>query len=834
MKTLNKKTTIILTSLIIALIGIGCIGAALLLRGRDDKYIKSAEEGDISRYEWMEMLCSQSGITEFQNTEPYFTDVSADSPYFAYIQSAVEWEVLEEDKAFEGDGYASGRFVLLTAMKSLGEKNLKLYLNTEDSITDDVYLQTALEQDLLAEEELAQGVSMETAEQVLEQIALLKYTVFWADDYEEVVYQDGVVEIAPADILAVNEDGSEITVSENAVSAIAVGTIIVYQPNNVGLKTAARVVNVDENGKLTLTDDVEMEEVLESLVVSDIVELSAEDIFNYYGLAQEYTAEDIVYKQGSAGAMMPMWGASKEISDKGFAIEASVEEGENGGKNYIQVKITDNNTNLSITLPIKYEVSWDSGYKVELDVSKINAAAHIEMKKAHLEYAEAALDIKSTVSGGIKTVQASHKIKLFETPTPLGSGICGINIQVYLVVSLDGEISLEAELPASFCIRYDKDKGIRNESSKPQIKNPELTVDCEADFMLRVEPVLTCLFGDIMDMELDLGAAVAAEVSTRPTEMVCMDLSMTFPVIKISLLGDDELDTFLGDIIKKPDEWEIISGDDAPFKKGAHVEIADGVSSLVAECTYKESANAEEKAETENVESVAEETAAETETEAQQGNTFENTYVTQYGNTRFAFDYPDGWTVTGESSRDSEWNGDYMDYYRESVELTNGSGGRITYTEYKMDPGGVASGSAYHYIMDYYVEKVADSSLKLKNVPAIVARIQELDGTEDWNPDGPGTTRSFDSDAVSYAVMLGDKVGLQTTNLPGYDRMCSFYYPEPDDYQIEFPDGSIYTIDPYTFIEEGHIPYTFIAEGSFTQEEEAEVIAILQSFREVP
>lgn len=88
------------------------------------------------------------------------------------------------------------------------------------------------------------------------------------------------------------------------------------------------------------------------------------------------------------------------------------------------------------------------------------------------------------------------------------------------------------------------------------------------------------------------------------------------------------------------------------------------------------------------------------------------------------------------------------------------------------------------------------------------------------NPDG----ESYDSGRVSYALMLSEKEGAQTTNLPGYYDMCSFYYPKPDSFQIESPDGHAYVINPYTFIAES-------PDGQFTEEETKEIIAILSSYR---
>lgn len=324
----------------------------------------------------------------------------------------------------------------------------------------------------------------------------------------------------------------------------------------------------------------------------------------------------MTYKQNESEALIPVWEFSKEKEDKGFKIAMSVEEGKNGGKNHIKVEVTDNNTNITHTLPITKEVSWESGYQAELNIDKIYAAAHVEIENG-LEYAEAALDIHSTFSGGVKTEKSkeSSRLKLFETPVPLGSGYCGVDIRVYLVLSAEGEISLEAEVPMNVCVKYDKEKGLRREKTKPEGKNVSVKVDCEVDAMLRIEPILVSFLGKIagsdkiMDMECDVGVAVKGEVNTRLTGMVCNDLLAAFPVFQVSVSGDDEIKTILGDSLGISAEWEIVEAEDAPFKKNIHVEIADGEVRTVDKCTYEEMKDGE--------------------AEPQQESTVVNTYTTQ-------------------------------------------------------------------------------------------------------------------------------------------------------------------------------------------------------------
>jgi len=76
----------------------------------NDTVVTNSEEGDVTRYQWLEMLCTHAGITEYTSETPYFEDVLPDNKYFSYIQSATEWEILNTGSFFEGSRkIASGK-----------------------------------------------------------------------------------------------------------------------------------------------------------------------------------------------------------------------------------------------------------------------------------------------------------------------------------------------------------------------------------------------------------------------------------------------------------------------------------------------------------------------------------------------------------------------------------------------------------------------------------------------------------------------------------------------------------------------------------------------------
>lgn len=158
-----------------------------------------------TRYEWIEMLTEQFGMNEPGSENPYFNDVDVDSPYFDCVQSAYEWELLEEGSSFHGEKTADGEFVALTAMRAIGRYKVQIYLGLSDEPSDKDYLDLAVEKGLIRKEQLDKGISKEESIAVLERASNLKLSQLWKDDVCDLQYRDDVIEIAEADTIAVKK-----------------------------------------------------------------------------------------------------------------------------------------------------------------------------------------------------------------------------------------------------------------------------------------------------------------------------------------------------------------------------------------------------------------------------------------------------------------------------------------------------------------------------------------------------------------------------------------------------------------------------------------------------
>lgn len=251
----TKKTVVIFASILIVILAIVFMG--VFLRSSKDKATQT-DKDDITRYQWIEMLCNQTGMTDYQNQTPYFKDVLENDTHFMHVQSAIEWELLERDSEFKGNEYASGRFMALTAMKAIGEMKVQARLGTNKKLTDNDYVDCAIENGLIGKEKLKQGFSEKEAQEMLEQFSELYFNVFWQDDMERVEYQEDIVELTANDILQANENVTEIKVTPEMAANITKGTVIIFDYAATGLKMARKVSGVNEDNTLTLRDSLKI------------------------------------------------------------------------------------------------------------------------------------------------------------------------------------------------------------------------------------------------------------------------------------------------------------------------------------------------------------------------------------------------------------------------------------------------------------------------------------------------------------------------------------------------------------------------------------------------
>ncbi len=78
------------------------------------------EKESITLLDWIQILNNEAGITSYTETNPYFPRISKDSTYYADIQAAVEWGILEEAHPFLETQVLNKEWTAYTLVNLLG------------------------------------------------------------------------------------------------------------------------------------------------------------------------------------------------------------------------------------------------------------------------------------------------------------------------------------------------------------------------------------------------------------------------------------------------------------------------------------------------------------------------------------------------------------------------------------------------------------------------------------------------------------------------------------------------------------------------------------------
>ncbi len=427
-------------------------------------------------------------------------------------------------------------------------------------------------------------------------------------------------------MLEFDKTGTSVDVTTDMLDSISEGSIIVFEDGNTGMKYARKVVRKNESGTVELSDDVKLEEALESLVVSDIDELTFEDIVEYYDVEEANTKKNTGTYGNIDSYIETTKKFSNEIKSEGYVISLSKDE----DSNKLLVEIEDNATGKSTEINTNVKIDKDANCSLEIDIEEIYIGAQAKYTLfGGLEYVDVTVGAVSTITGTIAAFETEKTIPLFKTPVPLGNGIVGVDIEISLVIAADGSISFVAEIPVEASVSYEKGKSIKKPTYDIDIEDPHFEGNCSASASLRLEPtlvILSCV--DVVDVQAEMGITASAELRNQPNMQICGDIKVACPIFTVSVCGDEDADTLLGALgVSK--EWEIVTAEKAPKKMNMHFEILPGGElQMVDKCTYTEDKSSVEVAGTVGKEDEAEEET--TEEESTQENNTSNTSKEEY------------------------------------------------------------------------------------------------------------------------------------------------------------------------------------------------------------
>lgn len=260
-----------------------------------DSNFRFADDIMVTRGKWVEALADSFGLTMYQQSEPYFSDISAEHPLFMYAQSAREWEVLDADmESLRPDDSASLEFVISTAVYAV-DPQLDI---AEDGDRFDAAMDYALQNDIAP-----QGVDFDadaTPEQCKQILAAAQkaYLNKKITPNLEVEYADTAVDIREDDVeveiieeITYDNEGNptgEGKIEVEGSKIPKVGEILILpgtkeSPDGIAVKVTGVTVNPDGTYEITTTQP-ELYEVVEEVDIAGSVAPEADEIIPMDGV----------------------------------------------------------------------------------------------------------------------------------------------------------------------------------------------------------------------------------------------------------------------------------------------------------------------------------------------------------------------------------------------------------------------------------------------------------------------------------------------------------------------------------------------------------------------
>ena len=732
---------------------------------------------DITCYDWLKKLCNKTGI-EAED----------------YRKAAKENGYITDSDEFSNDDIASGGFMALTSMRAMGEGKMQIYLGTDDEISDNTNIELAIDKDLIAEDSLDKGFSDEEADAILDKFDDLYYGEFWPDNIENVSYKGNVSQLEYFDIKDYNEDDNIITLDDSAAKNLKKGDTFVFDYK--GDKISKKIGEDMGNGTFSL-EEPEMDEVFDTLIVSDSASIGIDDIISYYGI------DNVEMSAGNPVTTLAA-DVSGNIHSKGFAIEAAVND-----DNELEVTLTDNDTEAEYKLPIKQKLNKKcENFSIKWDVNNINVGAQVKYTlKSGLKYASVGVDIDSEISGEIGVEgDFSDGIFLCQTPAPIGNHLVAVNVALYIVPTIDGSITLKVEVPFHAGVSYEKGKGVNGTMGLRSPMQTSIEAEGKMGLYFRTAPMLVTMKSiPLLDAELDMGAEADAKRTGRPNGQICSDVNVKCPVFKLGV-GDES--------VKYKNKKSLLCTMDISKSceftsfarsKSLHYErLADGTKQFVKECTYNEQPEDDKPKESETS---TEATTQEQPTQEQvtQGTDVKesgplHTYKTRMaeyfpGQTTFYFDYPDNWTVITERVGN---DGEY-------IVLQNENGAKVCYDARPY----IVDKSMYNFGQQY-TSAAMSRIAKSRYNPGNDFWIVKIKNTSNFDA-LTGQTITYEDGAEMYAVTSAEKsVGDK------FDYISAGYSMA---FMFECPNSAGFRSEP---------------SAKLTDKDREEIIAILESFRDTP
>ncbi len=553
------------------------------------------DDGDnITAEEWIILVAQKFGLNSYVNSSPYFENVKDDSPIFAYVQSMVENEILENGGAgFEADVEMEQKAALIQLSKIYGDTYIENRLEKEKLAEED-YIKFATENIGVTLTAVSDGFSYTEANNAIDK-AWEHYLSKEYGNFEEIEYTENVIDLSAVEDYVYENN----TVLVSTKQEITEGKVLVFATRDEYKSLfAVKVTSVEKEGDNYILDVTEP--TLDEIVESMNIEFSQIANFDNFIPAEGITV--------LAGESVVSTGFDHSGSEKTFEVnftdnkmKFSDEWEAIHGKLSLNGISTDNINyfkDAKGNMMSKYKEGVEIVGKITIKDLILKGFVEYDDK---LEFnMEAGATISSSLS--IKGKKEEQIIRVGELPiTTFGSPVSFV-VDIYLVATLEGEIKVEPKVTAIASAKKCKNSGV---SFTGNVTTSDLNSSITGKVKLAVCPDAVVTFyglADILDLYIEAGVGADAKYDlTDPTKLV---IEMYAPTLKAGVGKDKK--SILSGVLGIKYEVNIMDKKDALFKCLYTEEIVVDFPAIIDYLTGEETTT--EEPTSESVENITEQT----------------------------------------------------------------------------------------------------------------------------------------------------------------------------------------------------------------------------------
>lgn len=532
MKEFFKKNKIAIISAIAVLVVVVVIVTVLLsnkkTNSNNNEIVNNetsqveTDDGDyITNKEWIILYAEKFGLNEYLEDEPYFENVAADESFFGYVQTMVEYEILDDTSELKLDETISPETVLIQLAKIYGDTYIENRFEKKELEKTD-YIKFATENIGITIKDGAKGITNEEAISIIDR-TWEHYLTKEYGNVEEIVYKDNVMDfISCGDYVL--QDNTLYIASEKEISEGAV--LVLATKDEYHSLIALKVTEVDKNDTNYILEvtDPELEDIVEymNLEFSEVINL--DDFKPAEGVTVvETTTVGTGFNSDQKGTVTTL---EVNITDKKLKVSPEW-EAINAKLNITESKMYNKNYLIGQAGQVipKYKSGYEAIGKIKIKDLILNGSVEYDSKLAFDFNVGATAEFSLALKGYLK----GNRMKVGEIEVKKPFSPVSFTIDFYVFADFDGEIKVEPKITAISTVKKTKNSGV---TATGNVKT-DTKVEFKASASVEAAPdAVLVLFRavDVADAYMKIGAK--AETTIKDDKFT---IDMYLPTLKVGV-----------------------------------------------------------------------------------------------------------------------------------------------------------------------------------------------------------------------------------------------------------------------------------------------------------